>query len=214
MHRRRMSISLLWVVGLSLAACGVPNSSEVLTIADSELPAELRLESTTTSTTTTTSTIAESAKETVTTIAEVVSEPVEIYYISANRVVATNLSIVSPATTAQVLAALVSGPPSGEAGLGLRTALPENLDATVFIAKGVAQINTSAEFLTELTPIDQRLAIAQLVLTFTRRPGVGQVVFSVEGEFVAVPRGRGDLAKPGTPVSFDDYSSLITSASG
>jgi len=51
-------------------------------------------------------------------------------------------------------------------------------------------------------------------LTFTRRPGVGQVVFSVEGEFVAVPRGRGDLAKPGTPVSFDDYSSLITSASG
>jgi len=214
MHRRRLSISLLLVVGLSLAACGVPNSSEVLTIADSELPAELRLESTTTSSTTTTSTIAESAKETVTTIAEVVSEPVEIYYISANRVVATNLSIVSPATTAQVLAALVSGPPSGEAGLGLRTALPENLDATVFIAKGVAQINTSAEFLTELTPIDQRLAIAQLVLTFTRRPGVGQVVFSVEGEFVAVPRGRGDLAKPGTPVSFDDYASLITSASG
>jgi len=29
-----------------------------------------------------------------------------------------------------------------------------------------------------------------------------------------VPRGRGDLAKPGTAVSFDEYASLITSASG
>ncbi|MBM3805013.1 MAG: GerMN domain-containing protein [Actinobacteria bacterium] len=216
MTRRRLSISVVLVAGLSLVSCGVPTSSEVLSIAESELPTELRLESTTTSTTTTTttSTVPETANETATTIAEVVSEPVEIYYISANRVVATNLSIVSPATTAQVLAALVSGPPSGEAGLGLRTALPKSLDASVFITKGVAQIDTSAEFLTELTPIDQRLAIAQLVLTFTRRPGVGQVVFSVEGEFVAVPRGRGDLAKPGTAVSFDEYASLITRASG
>jgi hypothetical protein len=29
-----------------------------------------------------------------------------------------------------------------------------------------------------------------------------------------VPRGRGDLAKPGSTVSFDDYSSLIVALAG
>jgi hypothetical protein len=51
-------------------------------------------------------------------------------------------------------------------------------------------------------------------LTFTRRPGVGQIVFTVDGVEVAVPRGRGDLSKPGSPVSFDDYSSLLIATTG
>jgi spore germination protein GerM len=88
------------------------------------------------------------------------------------------------------------------------------LSATVAISKGIATIDTTAQFLSDLSPIDQRLAIAQLVLTFTRRPGVGQIVFTVDGVEVAVPRGRGDLSKPGSPVSFDDYSSLLIATTG
>lgn len=192
----------------SIASCGVPRASEVMQLPQSELPTELNQQPTTTTTSTTVAEDA-SAKETQQPSAEVLSEPVELYYISDDRLLATTQSIVSPATISQVLAALVAGPPSGDNGLGLRSALPISLNAEIDISKGVAQINTTAEFLTSLSPIDQRLAIAQLVLTFTRRPGVGQVIFTVDEQEVAVPRGRGDLAKPGTTVSFDDYSSLI-----
>lgn len=207
----RRVIGLLLV--FTIASCGVPRSSKVVEISKAELPTELNQQPTTTTTTTTVAEDA-SAKETQQPASEVLSEPVELYYISDDRLVATTQSIVSPATISQVLAALIAGPPTGDNGLGLRSALPRDLNAEIDISKGVAQINTTAEFLTELSPIDQRLAIAQLVLTFTRRPGVGQVIFTVDGQNVAVPRGRGDLAKPGTTVSFDDYSSLIVALAG
>lgn len=207
----RRVIGLLLV--FTIASCGVPRSSKVVEISKAELPTELNQQPTTTTTTTTVAEDA-SAKETQQPASEVLSEPVELYYISDDRLVATTQSIVSPATISQVLAALIAGPPTGDNGLGLRSALATDLNAEIGISKGVAQINTTAEFLTELSPIDQRLAIAQLVLTFTRRPGVGQVIFTVDGQNVAVPRGRGDLAKPGTTVSFDDYSSLIVALAG
>ena len=207
----RRVIGLLLV--FTIASCGVPRSSKVVEISKAELPTELNQQPTTTTTTTTVAEDA-SAKETQQPASEVLSEPVELYYISDDRLVATTQSIVSPATISQVLAALIAGPPTGDNGLGLRSALPTDLNAEINISKGVARINTTAEFLTELSPIDQRLAIAQLVLTFTRRPGVGQVIFTVDGQNVAVPRGRGDLAKPGTTVSFDDYSSLIVALAG
>jgi len=207
----RRLVSLLLV--LTITSCGVPREGEVIAIPMSELPLELNQQPTTTTTSTTVAENA-SAKESQQPASEVLSEPVELYYISDDRLVATTQSIVSPATTSQVLAALIAGPPIGDNGRGLRSALPNNLNAEIEISKGVAQINTNSEFLNGLSPIDQRLAIAQLVLTFTRRPGVGQVTFTVDGQSVAVPRGRGDLAKPGSTVSFDDYSSLIVAIAG
>ena len=207
----RRLVSLLLV--LTIISCGVPREGEVIAIPMSELPLELNQKPTTTTTSTTVAENA-SAKESQQPASEVLSEPVELYYISDDRLVATTQSIVSPATTSQVLAALIAGPPIGDNGRGLRSALPNNLNAEIEISKGVAQINTTSEFLNGLSPIDQRLAIAQLVLTFTRRPGVGQVTFTVDGQSVAVPRGRGDLAKPGSTVSFDDYSSLIVAIAG
>jgi len=207
----RRLVSLLLV--LTITSCGVPREGEVIAIPMSELPLELNQQPTTTTTSTTVAENA-SAKESQQPASEVLSEPVELYYISDDRLVATTQSIVSPATTSQVLAALIAGPPIGDNGRGLRSALPNNLNAEIEISKGVAQINTTSEFLNGLSPIDQRLAIAQLVLTFTRRPGVGQVTFTVDGQSVAVPRGRGDLAKPGSTVSFDDYSSLIVAIAG
>lgn len=209
--RRLIAITLLATV----SSCGVPSTSKVIRLSPSELPSELSEQTTTTSTTTTTTTpIDESVKDRTASLPEVLAEPVELYYISANRLVATTLTIASPATTSQVLAALIAGPPPGDNGVGLRSALPFDLNAELQISKGIVQIDTSSQFLSDLSPIDQRLAIAQLVLTFTRRPGVGQVIFTVDGESVAVPRGRGDLAKPGTAVSFDDYSSLLVRVAG
>ncbi len=209
-----MKRSIFTVLLLVVSSCGVPSTGNVIGLAESELPPELSEVTTTTTSTTTTIVADEAPQDRTASLTEVLSEPVELYYISANRLVVTTLTIASPATTSQVLAALISGPPSGDNGVGLRSALPVDLNAEIQISKGIAQIDTSSQFLSDLSPIDQRLAIAQIVLTFTRRPGVGQVIFTVDGETVAVPRGRGDLAKPGSAVSFDDYSSLIVTVAG
>ena len=194
-----------------LSSCGVPNTNEFTKIADANIPFELN--ATTTSSSTTTTTLAPDlpmpGAGTGNIPPEIINETVELYFITANRVLATKIQIASPATTSQVLAALIAGPPIGDAGLGLRSALSTALTATIDVSKGIANIDADAVLLDGLSPIDQRLAIAQLVLTFTSRPGVGQVVLSIEGSQIAIPRGRGDLAKPGTPVSFEDYSSLL-----
>ncbi|MCX6532558.1 MAG: GerMN domain-containing protein, partial [Actinobacteria bacterium] len=190
-----------------LSSCGVPNTNEFTKIADANIPFELN--ATTTSSSTTTTTLAPDlpmpGAGTGNIPPEIINETVELYFITANRVLATKIQIASPATTSQVLAALIAGPPIGDAGLGLRSALSTALTATIDVSKGIANIDADAVLLDGLSPIDQRLAIAQLVLTFTSRPGVGQVVLSIEGSQIAIPRGRGDLAKPGTPVSFEDY---------
>jgi spore germination protein GerM len=199
-----------------LSSCGVPNSNEFTKIADANIPFELN--ATTTSSSTTTTTLAPDlpmpGAGTGNIPPEIINETVELYFITANRVLATKIQIASPATTSQVLAALIAGPPIGDAGLGLRSALSTALTATIDVSKGIANIDADAVLLDGLSPIDQRLAIAQLVLTFTSRPGVGQVVLSIEGSQIAIPRGRGDLAKPGTPVSFEDYSSLLIEGTG
>ncbi len=199
-----------------LSSCGVPNTNEFTIIADANIPFELN--ATTTSSSTTTTTLAPDlpmpGAGTGNIPPEIINETVELYFITANRVLATKIQIASPATTSQVLAALIAGPPIGDAGLGLRSALSTALTATIDVSKGIANIDADAVLLDGLSPIDQRLAIAQLVLTFTSRPGVGQVVLSIEGNQIAIPRGRGDLAKPGTPVSFEDYSSLLIAGTG
>lgn len=199
-----------------LSSCGVPNTNEFTKIADANIPFELN--ATTTSSSTTTTTLAPDlpmpGAGTDEIPPEIINETVELYFITANRVLATKIQIASPATTSQVLAALIAGPPIGDAGLGLRSALSTALTATIDVSKGIANIDADAVLLDGLSPIDQRLAIAQLVLTFTSRPGVGQVVLSIEGSQIAIPRGRGDLAKPGSPVSFEDYSSLLIVGTG
>ena len=199
-----------------LSSCGVPNTNEFTKIADANIPFELN--ATTTSSSTTTTTLAPDlpmpGEGTGNIPPEIINETVELYFITANRVLATKIQIASPATTSQVLAALIAGPPIGDAGLGLRSALSTTLTATIDVSKGIANIDADAVLLDGLSPIDQRLAIAQLVLTFTSRPGVGQVVLSIEGSQIAIPRGRGDLAKPGTPVSFEDYLPLLITTTG
>jgi len=203
--------SCVFTIVLVASSCGVPSTSRFVQINEPDIPFELNV---TTTSTTTTTTIAERTAGSETSSeqpAANINETVELYYISNNKVLATRTQIASPATSSQVLAALVAGPPSGDSGLGLRSALSQQVSATVQITKGIANIDSDGLLLAGLSPVDQRLAIAQLVLTFTRRPGIGQIIFSVNGTPIAVPRGKGDLAKPGAPVSFEDYVALLIS---
>jgi spore germination protein GerM len=192
------------------SSCGVPTSSDFVQIPEANIPFELNVTSTTTTTTVPVELDAStSGSDSPNAMPEIVNETVDLYFIIANRLVATKIQIASPATTTQVLSALVAGPPSGDAGSGLRSAIAASLQAKIDVSKGIVMIDANNFLLAGLSPIDQRLAIAQLVLTFTSRPGIGQAKFSVNGVSIAVPRGRGDLSKPGDPVSYDDYISLL-----
>ena len=149
-------------------------------------------------------------EETTTTVAEILYDSVELYFVSANRVVRSERLIVSPATPTQVLDTLLAGLDPDTESAGLRSALPRGLTAEIEVRRGVARIAAASPFLADLEPGDQRLAIAQIVLTLTRRPGIGQVIFNVDGQDIQVPRGGGDLTTPGATVTFDDYLAVLS----
>jgi spore germination protein GerM len=185
----------------------VPEEGRFIPIEQSQVPDALVVTTTTASTTTT---VADAPENTSTTVADVLYDSVELYFVSANRVVRSERRIVSPATPTQVLDTLLAGLDAQTESAGLRSALPRGLTATIDVRRGVAKISSTAPFLSELEPSDQRLAIAQLVLTLTRRPGIGQVIFSVDGVDIQVPRGGGDLTAPGAAVTYDDYLAVLS----
>ncbi len=201
------SIRVVGIFALALAACGVPEEGRFIPIEQSQVPDALVVTTTTASTTTT---VAIAPENTSTTVADVLYDSVELYFVSANRVVRSERRIVSPATPTQVLDTLLAGLDAQTESAGLRSALPRGLTATIDVRRGVAKISSTAPFLSELEPSDQRLAIAQLVLTLTRRPGIGQVIFSVDGVDIQVPRGGGDLTAPGAAVTYDDYLAVLS----
>ena len=69
---------------------------------------------------------------------------------------------------------------------------------------GVAVVELPTGFFDTIPVADQRLAVAQIVLTLTDSRGIGQVQFNVP-----VPRPSGALAPAGQPLSRNDYLALV-----
>ena len=137
------------------------------------------------------------------------TESVLLYYVLDDRLTPAVEDLPLDSTPQDVLDTLLGGLPRYAEGTVLRTALPEQLTATVVVSRGLAVVDTDTSLLTEISPVDQRFAIGQIVLTLTSRPGIGQVSFTVDGRPQAVPRGGGDLAPANEPVAYDDYVSLL-----
>ena len=199
--RRRIAVSLCST--LLLAACSVPRSGPFETISNDDIPFGLNAAQTT---------APQSATET--TVASLdppgtVYELVDLYFIRNASVIRVQRSMISPVDTKGALAALTEGLIDDSTTLGLRSAIPASLEARVDVDRGVATVKATRAFLNSLPAVDQRLSIAQIVLTLTSRPGIGQVVFFVDGKAIAVPKGRGDLSGAGDPVTFDDYTNII-----
>ncbi len=195
--------SILLVVLIS--SCAVPSSGSYSQVPSAEIPFGLNAPQTTLPPTTTTvldPMITDS-------LPVAVSEPIDLFFISNSRIIKVQRNVASPANPSQALSSLVEGPSTSPEFVGLRTALPTTFAATVDVIGGVARVDATRTFLNSLSGLDQKLAIAQIVLTLTSRPGVGQVLFSVDGKLISVPRGRGDSVASGVAVTFDDYSSLI-----
>ena len=188
-----------------LSSCAVPSSGSYQQVSNADIPFGLSSPQTTIPQTTTTISDPNSTES----LPIAVSEPVDLFFISNSRIIKVQRNVASPANPAQALSSLVEGPSTSPEFVGLRTALPTTFTARVDVIRGVAQVDATRAFLNSLSGLDQKLAIAQIVLTLTSRPGVGQVLFSVEGKLISVPRGRGDSVASGVAVTFDDYASLI-----
>jgi len=139
----------------------------------------------------------------------VATEGVILYFVRGDAITSLVRSIRLNAEPGEVLDLLLEGYPSTIFGLDVRSAIPDDLKASVSVERGLATVDTDESLLSEISPIDQPLAIAQIVLTLTSRPGIGQVNFLVNGEPQAVPRGGGELAPADEPVAYDDYAMLL-----
>lgn len=206
-RRAARASALTAVVAALLAgvtACGVPDDTGFRPVAADEVQFGLADPTTTTSSTvpaTTTSTVAP-APETATTVAQLV----ELYLVSGFTVVPVQRSVPPPVTLEEVARLLVAGPQPGDP-VGVRTLVSDGLVLDVELRGGVATVDLSAAFLDQQLPsTQQQLMVAQLVYTMTAQPGVGQVLFSIDGQPIAVPRADGSVAEG--PISADAYRAV------
>ena len=184
-----------------LSSCAVPKSGAVDEISSNEIP--FGLNSPETSAPATTTSVVLTSPLTGTTF-----EQADLYFVDGSSLERVRLEIPSPTDLQGVFTALVAGLPD-PAHTKVKTLLPVDFVAVIEVEGGVANVNAKRVYLDSIKPNEQRLAIAQIVLTLTSQPGIGQVTFSVGGKAIGVPRGRGDIAGAGTPVTFDDYKMLI-----
>ena len=210
--RWRAIVTVVVIGSTVAAACGVSGEGELQRIGSDDL-AGLDQTTTTSSTTTTTippstTTINPTDEATTTTIA---TEPVQLYFLDGSRLVDISINLAGDPSASRVIAALEAGPPTDEVGIGLQTLLPPRLITSVAESgAGFATVDlASGPFEDGIQPRDQRLAIAQIVLTLTRRPGIGQVQFTLDGEPLTVPGRDNVQTEPGALVSRDDYRSLL-----
>jgi spore germination protein GerM len=113
-------------------------------------------------------------------------------------------------TLFQLLSALIEGPmgPSASA-TGLRSAIPPDAQLTATQdAHGVVTVDFDRNFLAD-TGGDQRLAIAQIVLTLTSARGISQVRFTEGHEPRAVDKADGSIGEPSDTLYFNDYKDLL-----
>lgn len=114
------------------------------------------------------------------------------------------------ASLPDVVDALLEGPTRTERRQGLSTAfVDDDAVGASDLVGGVASVDLTQPF-TVLDGPTQRLAIAQMVLTLTGRPGVGRVAFTLQGQPIDIPRGDGTLAQGS--VARDNYRELLPAA--
>jgi hypothetical protein len=211
MNNRLNSVLALLLSSL-LIACGVNAGESFETIAPQEIPFGLDQPLTTAQSTTTTTIEPGDTDAPGTLPSPVQTEPVNIYFVlGLDRLQRLTVQFASPVELLQVLALLADGPPS-EQSIGLRSAVRAGLVVDLFSERGVAQVDLRGSVLNQLSPRDQRLAIAQIVLSVLGSArGVGQVSFTIDGEpaEIGIPPDY-TLSQPGEPLAFADFESLLS----
>lgn len=178
--RPRTKSLFIALVGLALAACGVPTDRVPQSLSQRDVPFNLL------------------ASDVVTTSTTVSSSPTAlatIYLVAADRLQPVDRLVPTPPTVEKVVRRLLSGPSDAEARRGLRTAVPAGTTIlSAPVASAIATIDLSGAFVRGTGP-EQIIALAQIVFTATSLPGVVGVRFTLEGRPTEVPAGDGTLTQ-------------------
>lgn len=135
-------------------------------------------------------------------------EPIIVYLIRGNEVVSRPRLSLSPITPQSIIDSLSSGLSEFELANDLRSSLSISplVIENARLNSDIAEISVSSTFL-DLAGSEQRLLLAQVVLSFFKNLDVSAVrVLNDEGE-VAVPGASGEIIE--RPLVVGDYSSLI-----
>lgn len=212
MIKRLMAIAVLLIA--VLVACGIPDNGQVASIQTKDLRNLGDTIPTTTTSTIPETTIVPSTTTTILdTATTIATEEVTLYFISGGQLKGYPRPLAKPATVATVLRALQQGPPTGDEGVGIRSAVPTKEQALINVNdddSGIATIDLPPGFFEQVPPEDQLLAIGQLVLTVTEVGGIGQVLFTESGQPKQVPRrAAGGLTDGTEPLARRDYVELL-----
>jgi len=202
---RTRVVALCGLLALVTVACSVVDDGNVQGV---NPPAELTdtLPTTTVQITTTSEAVTTTGLETPTT--EVQAQTVNVYYIASGKLSPVARPLPAQYALFQLIAQLQAGPPEGEIGRGLRTAIPTDIEIDALQdGTGVAQVVLPEDFFDTIPAGDQRLAIAQIVMTLLgNTPGIGQVAFNLQ-----VSGPQGELIPAGQLLTRADYEPLLAS---
>ncbi|MEY2583239.1 MAG: hypothetical protein QOE09_3088 [Ilumatobacteraceae bacterium] len=212
---KRIGALMLILVAL-LVACGIPSNGQVSNIQDKDLRLlGDTIPPTSTSTTPPTTLVPSTTTTVVDPATTIALQEVTLYFISGGQLKGYPRALAKPTTTNSVLTALQEGPPAGDPGVGIRSAVPTKDKALIKSTEdnsGVATIELPPGFFEQTPPEDQLMAIGQIVLTVTEVGGIGQVLFTQSGSSLQVPRGPGGGLSNGTePLARRDYQELLSS---
>lgn len=135
-------------------------------------------------------------------------EPIIVYLIRGDEVVSRPRLSLSPITPQSIIDSLSSGLSEFELANDLRSSLSISplVIENARLNSDIAEISVSSTFL-DLAGSEQRLLLAQVVLSFFKNLDVSAVrVLNDEGD-VAVPGASGEIIE--RPLVVSDYSSLI-----
>ncbi len=198
--------AVLAVAAISFSACSVVGTGRVDTVdppfgLDQTLPSSTTIAPTTTEQATTTTGLDTSTTG-------VPTESVRLYFITSGQLNFVPTPLAIGPSLGQIVAALQAGPPDNELGVGLRNAVPGDVEIKANDNNaGVAIVELPDGFFDSIPAADQRLATAQLVLTLTASRGIGQVQFNQ-----AVQKPSGALAPAGDLLSRNDFVALVEGA--
>lgn len=180
---RRWRAGLLVGVAMVAAACGVPTDENPQALPADAVPAEL---------------LASDPVTTTSTVPLGQTTRLRVFLIGgqgdAERLVAVERTVQSPATVERVLAQLTVGPNREDEARGLRSAiLPGTVINSVRVESNIAIIDLAKGRGISASGTDRILALAQMVYSATELREVGAVRFTVDGTRAETPTGTGVL---------------------
>jgi Sporulation and spore germination len=217
---------------IAVAACALPTDERATPYDRDNVPPAIA--NTTTTSTTTTTTVApptttvappdssgSTLPESTTSAPIIATAPVDLYYSLGLTDEMSRLKRPLPEDAAITLVlAQLESPSSDVEDFGLRTSVRVGMVAgDVVVDRGTATVALDGDIVDDMSEINLRRAVAQLVLTLTSfstddSGAIGRVRFEIdeEGFAVFVP-AFGGSSDPGEELAFEDFAGLISSTS-